>query len=116
MSRSSIAGRSHASNVHPRSSPNLFDLKSMSLLRTEPQTSSQQRRQQSVIPIVFAAVADPVGNNLVAGLARPGGNVTGLSAQKPDLAGKCLELLREIIPGLRCMVGENKRKCPVTTE
>ena len=40
-----------------------------------------------VIPIVFAAVADPVGNNLVAGLARPGGNVTGLSAQIPDLAG-----------------------------
>jgi putative ABC transport system substrate-binding protein len=55
----------------------------------------------SVIPIVFAAVADPVGNHLVAGLARPGGNVTGLSAQIPDLAGKRLELLREIIPGLR---------------
>jgi putative tryptophan/tyrosine transport system substrate-binding protein len=55
----------------------------------------------SVIPIVFAAVADPVGNNLVAGLARPGGNVTGLSAQIPDLAGKRLELLREIIPSLR---------------
>src|SRR5262245_24362320 len=55
----------------------------------------------SVIPIVFAAVADAVGNNLVAGLARPGGNVTGLSAQIPDLAGKRLELLREIIPGLR---------------
>jgi putative tryptophan/tyrosine transport system substrate-binding protein len=45
----------------------------------------------TVIPIVFAAVADPVGNNLVAGLARPGGNVTGLSAQIPDLAGKRLE-------------------------
>jgi ABC-type uncharacterized transport system substrate-binding protein len=55
----------------------------------------------SVIPIVFAAVADPVGNNLVAGLARPGGNVTGLSAQIPDVAGKRLELLREIIPSLR---------------
>src|SRR5262249_6301399 len=55
----------------------------------------------TVIPIVFAAVADPVGNNLVAGLARPGGNVTGLSAQIPDLAGKRLELLREVIPGLR---------------
>jgi putative ABC transport system substrate-binding protein len=59
------------------------------------------KRTTSVIPIVFAAVADPVGNNLVAGLARPGGNVTGLSAQIPDLAGKRLELLREIIPGLR---------------
>jgi putative ABC transport system substrate-binding protein len=59
------------------------------------------KQTTSVIPIVFAAVADPVGNNLVADLARPGGNVTGLSAQIPDLAGKRLELLREIIPGLR---------------
>jgi putative tryptophan/tyrosine transport system substrate-binding protein len=59
------------------------------------------KQTTSVIPIIFAAVADPVGNNLVAGLARPGGNVTGLSAQIPDVAGKRLELLREIIPGLR---------------
>ena len=59
------------------------------------------KQATSVIPIVFAAVADPVGNNLVAGLARPGGNVTGLSAQIPDLVGKRLELLREIIPSLR---------------
>jgi ABC-type uncharacterized transport system substrate-binding protein len=59
------------------------------------------KQATSVIPIVFAAVADPVGNNLVAGLARPGGNLTGLSAQIPDLAGKRLELLREIVPGLR---------------
>ena len=63
--------------------------------------SSQQSRRRRWIPIVFAAVADPVGNNLVAGLARPGGNVTGLSAQIPDLVGKRLELLREIIPSLR---------------
>jgi putative tryptophan/tyrosine transport system substrate-binding protein len=59
------------------------------------------KQTTSVIPIIFAAVADPVGNNLVAGLARPGGNVTGLSAQIPDVAGKRLELLREIIPSLR---------------
>jgi putative ABC transport system substrate-binding protein len=55
----------------------------------------------SLIPIVFAAVADPVGNKLVASLARPGGNVTGLSNQIPDLVGKRLELLRELVPGLR---------------
>jgi putative ABC transport system substrate-binding protein len=61
------------------------------------------KQATSVIPIVFAAVADPVGNNLVAGLARPGGNVTGLSAQIPDLVGKRLELLREIIPRLRLL-------------
>jgi ABC-type uncharacterized transport system substrate-binding protein len=59
------------------------------------------KQATSVIPIVFAAVADPVGNNLVASLARPGGNATGLSAQIPDLVGKRLELLREIIPSLR---------------
>ena len=59
------------------------------------------KQATSVIPIVFAAVSDPVGNNVVASLARPGGNVTGLSAQISDVAGKRLELLREIIPALR---------------
>src|SRR5262249_553138 len=54
----------------------------------------------SVIPIVCTA-ADRVGRGLVASLARPGGNVTGLSVQAPDLAGKRLELLREVVPGLR---------------
>lgn len=49
----------------------------------------------------MAAVADPVGDGLIAGLARPGGNITGLSLQSPDLAGKRVELLREVIPGLR---------------
>ena len=50
----------------------------------------------SVIPIVFAIAIDPVGGGLVASLARPGGNVTGLSNQQFDLAGKRLELLREV--------------------
>ena len=54
-----------------------------------------------VIPIVFAAAGDPVANGLVASLARPGGNVTGLSNQSTDLAGKQIELLREFVPGLR---------------
>jgi len=52
-------------------------------------------------PIVFAAAADPVGNGLVASLARPGGNITGRSLQLTDTAGKRLELLREVVPGLR---------------
>jgi putative ABC transport system substrate-binding protein len=59
------------------------------------------KQATSVIPIVFAAVSDPVGNDVVASLARPGGNVTGLSAQISDVAGKRLELLQEIVPGLR---------------
>jgi putative tryptophan/tyrosine transport system substrate-binding protein len=59
------------------------------------------KKATSVIPIVFAAVEDPVGTGLVTSLARPGGNVTGLSLQATDLAGKRLELLREVLPGLR---------------
>src|ERR1700676_69907 len=55
----------------------------------------------SSIPIVFVAVGDPVTNGLVKSLARPGGNVTGLSNQTRDLAGKRVEILREVIPGLR---------------
>jgi len=55
----------------------------------------------SVIPIVFAVAGDPVGTGLVASLARPGGNVTGLSLQFTDLAGKRLELFREVALGLR---------------
>jgi putative ABC transport system substrate-binding protein len=59
------------------------------------------KQATSVIPIVFATVADPLGSGLVASLARPGGNVTGLSLTSPELAGKRFELLREAIPGLR---------------
>jgi putative ABC transport system substrate-binding protein len=55
----------------------------------------------SVIPIVFAAAGDPVATGLVASLARPGGNVTGLSIQHTDLGGQRLGLLREVVPGLR---------------
>src|SRR4029453_2260623 len=59
------------------------------------------KQATAVIPIVFAASGYPVGTGLVASLARPGGNVTGLSLTSPELAGKRLELLREAIPGLR---------------
>jgi putative ABC transport system substrate-binding protein len=58
-------------------------------------------RETSVIPIVFAAAGDPVASGFVACRARPGGNVTGLSNQQTDTAGKRLELLREVVPGLR---------------
>jgi len=57
----------------------------------------------STIPIVFAVAVDPVGSGMVASLARPGGNVTGVSIQETELAGKRIELLREILPGLRRM-------------
>ena len=58
------------------------------------------KKATSVIPIVFTVAADPLGSGLVASLARPGGNVTGLSLQLTDLAGKRLELLREAVPHL----------------
>jgi putative tryptophan/tyrosine transport system substrate-binding protein len=59
------------------------------------------KQATAVIPIVFAAVTDPVGTGLVASLARPGANVTGLSNQVSDTGGKKLEFLREVVPGLR---------------
>jgi len=59
------------------------------------------KQATSTIPIVFAAVGNPVEAGLVASLSRPGGNVTGVSNQTPDLAGKRVQLLREIVLGLR---------------
>ena len=59
------------------------------------------KQATSVIPIVFAVANEPVGSGLVSSLARPGGNVTGLSIQQTDLAGKRIELLREFVSGLR---------------
>jgi len=59
------------------------------------------KRATSTIPIVFVIANDPIGTGLVESLARPGGNATGLSIQSSDLAGKRLELLREVTPGLR---------------
>jgi putative ABC transport system substrate-binding protein len=59
------------------------------------------KQATSAIPIVFAAASDPVETGLVASLARPGGNVTGLSLQQLDITGKRLELLREVVPNLR---------------
>jgi putative tryptophan/tyrosine transport system substrate-binding protein len=59
------------------------------------------KQATSVIPIVFATAGDPVGTGLVASLSHPGGNVTGLSNQQTDLAGQRLELLLEVVPGVR---------------
>ena len=59
------------------------------------------KQATSIIPIIFAAANDPIGSGLVASLARPGGNVTGLSLQSTDIAAKRFELLREVVPGVR---------------
>ncbi len=58
------------------------------------------KRTTTTIPIVFAAQMDPVGAGVVASLARPGGNITGMSIQQTDTAGKRIELLREVVPKL----------------
>ena len=58
------------------------------------------KKATSTVPLVFIAVGDPVGTGVVPNLGRPGGNITGLSSIAPDLEGKRLELLREVVPKL----------------
>ena len=66
------------------------------------------------IPIVMAASGDPLGAGVVTGLARPGGNVTGLSALTAEVSGKRLQLLKEAIPGARRLAAFLDRGAPVT--
>ena len=99
-SRSSIAGRKDAPERYAEIAAEFVRLK-VDVIVTVGGAVLAAKQATSVIPIVFAVANDPVGGGLVASLARPGGNVTGLSVQSPDLAGKRLELLREVVPGLR---------------
>src|SRR5262249_16623398 len=57
-------------------------------------------QQTRTIPIIFVNVADPIGSGFVASLSRPGGNITGFVTMEPTIAGKWLELLKEIAPGV----------------
>ena len=65
-----------------------------------PTTTSAAKRATSTIPIVMAFDNDPVGNGFVTSLARPGGNITGLSTLAPEISGKQLEVLKEVVPRL----------------
>jgi ABC-type uncharacterized transport system substrate-binding protein len=69
-----------------------------------------------IIPIVLAAATDPLGGGLVASLAHPGGNTTGLSMQSSDAAGKRLDLLRELLPGLRRLAVIGNVEYPATVQ
>jgi ABC-type uncharacterized transport system substrate-binding protein len=71
------------------------------IIVTNSSSAPTVKQATSTIPIVFVLGNDPIGSGLVANLARPGGNVTGLSIQQPDSAGKRLQLLSEVVPRLR---------------
>jgi putative ABC transport system substrate-binding protein len=85
----------------PELAADLVRLKVDIIIASETPAVLAAKRATSEIPIVMAPSGDPVGTGLIASLARPGGNVTGLSAATAELAGKSLELIREILPGVR---------------
>jgi len=76
----------------------LVQLKVDVIVASAPRAVFAAKKASATIPIVFAAATDPVGLGLVSSLARPGGNITGLSLMAPDLDGKRLELLKEAFP------------------
>ena len=76
----------------------LVRLKVDIIVTAGPGATLAAKKASGTIPIVFAAANDPVGTGLVSSLARPGGNITGLSTMTPDLDGKRLELLKEAFP------------------
>jgi putative tryptophan/tyrosine transport system substrate-binding protein len=82
----------------------LVRLKVDVIVSTGPATTHAVKEATATIPIVMAQVNDPVGNGFVASLARPGGNITGLATLAPELSGKRLELLKEIVPKLSRVV------------
>jgi len=79
----------------------LIDLQPDAILATSMLLTAVFQRETRTIPIVFATVADPVGEGFVVGLPRPGGNITGFISQEASMSGKWLELLTEIAPGVK---------------
>ena len=84
----------------PSLATELVRLNVMAIVTGGPQVTRVAKEATSTIPILMAQDGDPVGTAFVASLARPGGNITGLSSLAPELSGKRLELLKEIIPKL----------------
>jgi putative ABC transport system substrate-binding protein len=84
----------------PAIASDLVRLKVDALVTAGPAGTAPAKDATTVIPIIMAQDSDPVGNGFVASLARPGGNITGLSALSSEISGKQLELLREIVPKL----------------
>jgi putative ABC transport system substrate-binding protein len=84
----------------PALASELVNLKVDVIVSQGPIATRTAKNATTSIPIVMGFDDDPVGNGFVASLARPGGNITGLSAQRPELSGKQLEILKEIVPKL----------------
>ena len=84
----------------PSLAAELVRLKVDVIVTNGPYSTRAAKAATVTIPIVMAAVGDPVGDGIVASLARPGGNITGLSTLAPEISGKRLELLKEIFPKL----------------
>jgi putative ABC transport system substrate-binding protein len=78
----------------------LVGLKVAAIITGGPQVTRVVKKATVTIPIIMTQDTDPVGNGFIASLARPGGNITGLSNLSPELSGKRLELLKEIVPKL----------------
>ena len=85
----------------PSLAAELVDLKVDIIVASETPAVQAAKRATTEIPIVMAPSGDPVGTGLISSLSRPGGNVTGLSAAAAELAGKSLELIREMLPAAR---------------
>jgi putative tryptophan/tyrosine transport system substrate-binding protein len=98
ISSSNIDGRKGDYNRLPALVAELIALKVDVLVTARTPAALAVKRATKTIPLVMVAVGDPVGTGLVASLARPGGNLTGLAWIAPDLEGKRLELLREVVP------------------
>ncbi len=84
----------------PALAAELVRLKVDIIVTAGPQATRPAKQATSTIPIVMAQDPDPIGDGFVASLARPGGNITGLSSLAPELSGKQLELMKEIVPKL----------------
>ena len=85
----------------PALAAELVDLKVDIIVASETPAVQAAKRATTEIPIVMAPSGDPVGTGFISSLSRPGGNITGLSAATAELAGKSLELIREMLPGAR---------------
>src|SRR5712691_3519506 len=96
----STALRMGSLSACPRWRPRLVRLQVDIILADGVQAVQAVQHASGTIPIIFPAVPDPVGEGLVASLARPGGNTTGVIFNEPELMGKRLELLKEAVPGV----------------